>query len=125
MSEENTQNIENIVGVQLGSNQGDLAKGKIDIDRLGKISDEERDCIAFFKQTHKYLGGDWVRSFFSDYQNLGVGVDGLGRNQIIQVIGASRGVNSTMIVDKPPLLERVFNRDWRQKLEAEGYQVRE
>lgn len=125
MSEENTQNIENIVGVQLGSNQEDLSKGKIDIDRLGKISDEERDSIAFFKQTHKYLGGNWLKDFFSDYQNLGVGVDGLGRNQIIQVIGASRGVNSTMVVDKPPLLERVFNRDWRQKLEAEGYQVRE
>lgn len=125
MSNEETQNIENTVGVQLGSDSKKLAKGEVDIDRLGYITQAERLPMAWFKRTHKYLGKQFLDDLFRDYQNLGVGVDGLGRRQLIQVIGASRGINSTQTVEKPGLLTRIMNPGWREKLAAEGYEVRE
>lgn len=121
--EENTKNIETTLGTQLGSDTTKLAKGGVDVDRLGKISEDERDCIAYFKRVNKYLGGNWLEKYFNDYQNLGVGVDGLGRSQVIQAIGASRGSNSSNIVKKPGIIKRITDPDWRKKLEAEGYTV--
>lgn len=119
------ENIEVTLGSQLGSDYKKLAQGVIDQGVTGVINEGERLAISYFRLQDRYLGGNFCNNFFNQYEGRGGAVDGLRAKQIIQAIGASRGGNASNMVDKPNVIARALNPNWKSDIESKGYTVRE
>jgi hypothetical protein len=111
---------------QLGSDPDHLAEGRWDERKLAVLTEEDVAAMSHFSYRYVYDGirywGHTVEWWLIGTQ----GVNGRGRSDILKVIGAATGVQSREIVQKPGVLARnLFNRDWRQKADAQGQEVRE
>jgi len=119
--EKQQENVETIIVPQLASDSNTLASGGVDVNRLTRLNALEILCIAYFQQTPKLAGGNWVNNFMQLYKNLKMSENGWRAIQLVQAIGASKGALSQNVVAPPNVLSRnLWNRDWEQKAVAEG-----
>ncbi len=108
---------------QLGSNSADLASGQVDMRRFSVISESDIPFLMYAK-IRGQKSRVW-RTIYSEYLNLKVSINGLGRRQIIRMEGVSRGGMPAQesfdnYSQKPSWWGRNFtNRNWREKVERE------
>lgn len=120
------ENIELVLGTQLGSDQRYIGKGNVQIDRMTVLEDDiDTFCIAFSELVPREHGGDWLRGFFGKMKNLNVSKAGRGRRDATNVATGSTGaVIAESLMRKPGWFSRnVRDRDWEKEAESEGKHV--
>lgn len=122
---EKESNIDTLMGPQLGSDARDLSHGQVNIDRLAIMTEAQVGPTAYFSDISPYLGGGWALRHINKRQNLSISIDGTGRKQLIQIVGASKGNNAAQVVPKPNIIARVLDRDWKKKYDEKGWTVQE
>ena len=121
--EEKEKSIEVIAGEQLLSDLIDLAKGRIDVRRLTKISDLQIADMSLLLTIPRHRGGDLIRKIIYNDLNLSMSEAGWRSNLIVRFIAGSKGTTSVLgdIAKKPGWVGRhITDRDWEKKAEEEG-----
>lgn len=118
------QNAETVLAPQLGSNATTLLKGQIDRERLTNVNEIERVWLAYFQQIPEHRGGRYAKTFCNSYMDLSMALHGKRATQLIQAMGAAKGVSTTQVKRPPGWLGRnLTDRQWKFKAEQEGARV--
>lgn len=119
------ENVEVILGTQLGSDGVILSEDRVDVRRLSRISVIEAFVFPYLLEIPPHRGGRLARRAVANKLNLNMSIDGWRANQIIRLIGASKGVSNMDNTAKPPgwLGRNVTQRGWKKKAESEGKDI--
>lgn len=111
---------------QLGTSPELKAQMRIDERKMGVFSTTEVPALAHFSYRYVY---DKVRYWghITEWQLTGSqGVGGLARKHILQALANTSGVHSVDKAKKPNVIARsLWDRNWKQKAEAQGQVVEE
>jgi len=118
-------NAEEVLAGQIGTDNKDLAMGRIDVRRLTYLNAIEKICIAYFLMVPKKRGGRFAQGYFSNYLNLAMSEEGRRVNQVIKMVAGSKGTTSGVEFVKSPgwVGRNLTKRDWRKQAEEEGQVV--
>ena len=102
---------------QLGSDQVDVERGRIDMRRFSYLTPRAQIPMAYIAMRGKTVPA--YKQLYILMLNLGVSKQGLGRKDIIRMEAASRSggnVNVTEPIEKPGWLSRnITHRNWEQE----------
>jgi hypothetical protein len=118
--------LETSLGNQLGSDGLTLQRAKVDMMRLSILTSVDPFTMPYFlNHPNKYYAKAWANAI-ENRLNLSVAVEGIARNQIIKVIGASKGIAQKNEAKEPGLIGRLITqRDWKEKAVMQGKEIPE
>jgi hypothetical protein len=102
---------------QLGSDQVDVERGRIDMRRFSYLTPRAQIPMAYIAMRGKNVPA--YKQLYTLMLNLGVSKQGLGRKDIIRMEAASRSGGNVSVeesVKEPGWLERnITRRNWREE----------
>ncbi len=126
MKEEGSVIVAKELAGQLGTSPEIKSSMRIDERKMAVLDDGTLAALSHFSYRNVYDGVRYWGHITEWWLTGSQGIGGLGRRHILQAIGSSSGVQSVEKAEKPNALARnVWDRNWKQKAEAEGKVVEE
>lgn len=124
--EDGTAVIGKVLVPQMGSDQKTIEAGLIDQRKFAVITEGEQVALAHFSYRAEYDDNRYFGHLVGWILNSSPSLGGLGRRQTISLTAAASGSGRPDTAKKPNVLARnIWNRNWKQKAEAEGKEAEE